>query len=111
VVRINAPPLRKSKTEIPRLIDHFIKKYATENHKTIQGVSREAMDLLLKYDYSDNVRKLENSMEQTVVITRGPLISTLDLPLTVRGAGSAVAKPDALNSGTFVQRWKRLNKN
>ncbi len=104
VVRINVPPLRKRKTEIPRLIDHFLQKYTAENHKTIQGVSREAMDLLLKYDYPGNVRELENSMEQAVVLTRGPLISTLDLPLTLRGLAPDAAKRDALTTGTFVQR-------
>ncbi len=44
-------------------------------------MSREAMDLLLKYDYPGNVRELENLMHRAMVLARGPLLSTADFPI------------------------------
>jgi DNA-binding NtrC family response regulator len=84
VVVMSIPPLRERKADIPLLIDHFLNKYARENAKEISGVSREAKDLLLKYDYAGNVRELENIMERAVVISRGQVISVEDLPFRDR---------------------------
>jgi DNA-binding NtrC family response regulator len=80
VVMISIPPLRERKEDIPALIDHFLKRYADENGKEIQGISSEAQDVLLKYDYPGNVRELENIIERAVVIAREDVISVEDLP-------------------------------
>ena len=80
VVTIKIPPLRERKEDIPPLIDHFIEKFARENGKEIEGISGEARDLLLKYDYPGNVRELENIIERAVVIARDSLITIEDLP-------------------------------
>ncbi len=80
VVTISLPPLRERRDDIPLLIDHFIAHYARENAREIDGVSSEAMDMLLKYDYPGNVRELENIIERAVVIARGDVISVEDLP-------------------------------
>ncbi len=80
VVVMAMPPLRERKEDIPVLIDHFIKRYAADNGKDIAGFSREAQDLLLKYDYPGNVRELENIIERAVVIARESVISIEDLP-------------------------------
>ncbi len=80
VVMMSIPPLRERKEDIPLLIDHFLKRYAEENSKAIEGLSREAQDVLLKYDYPGNVRELENIIERAVVISREEVISVEDLP-------------------------------
>jgi len=80
VVIMKIPPLRKRKNDIPLLVDHFVKRFAVENGKTIEGLSNEAMDLLLKHDYPGNVRELENIIERAVVIARDSIISIKDLP-------------------------------
>ncbi|MBN2438843.1 MAG: sigma-54-dependent Fis family transcriptional regulator [Deltaproteobacteria bacterium] len=80
VVMISIPPLRERKEDIPALIDHFLKRYADENGKEIHGLSSEARDVLLKYDYPGNVRELENVIERAVVIAREDVISVEDLP-------------------------------
>ena len=80
VVTMAIPPLRERKEDIPLLIDHFLKRYAEENGKTVSGVTSEAKDLLLKYDYPGNVRELENIIERAVVICRDAVISVEDLP-------------------------------
>jgi DNA-binding NtrC family response regulator len=80
VVVITIPPLRGRKGDIPPLMDHFLRRFAAQNSRPIEGFSPEARDLLLKYDYPGNVRELENIIERAVVIARGSLISTKDLP-------------------------------
>ncbi|MDP2839319.1 MAG: sigma-54 dependent transcriptional regulator, partial [Syntrophales bacterium] len=80
VVLMSIPPLRERKEDIPILIDHFLNRYAEENGKEIAGLSSEAQDVLLKYDYPGNVRELENIIERAVVIAREAVISVEDLP-------------------------------
>jgi len=82
VVTITVPPLRERKEDLSPLIDHFLRRFAIENGKDIQGVSPDSRDLLLKYDYPGNVRELENIMERALVICRGAIISTRDLPFS-----------------------------
>lgn len=84
VVTIKVPPLRERRQDIRPLVEHFLKRYARDNGKKIQGVSREAMDLLYKYDYPGNVRELENIVERAVVITRDTVIQSQDLPFGLR---------------------------
>jgi DNA-binding NtrC family response regulator len=80
VVTLKIPPLRERREDIPILIDHFIERYALENSKQIRGVSREARDRLIRYDYPGNVRELENIIERAVVICRESLLTLEDLP-------------------------------
>ncbi len=80
VVTLRIPPLRERKEDVQPLIQHFLSRFARENEKSIDGVSSEAMDLLLKYDYPGNVRELENIIERAAVITRDKVISVRDLP-------------------------------
>jgi DNA-binding NtrC family response regulator len=80
VVTILLPPLRERKDDIPPLIDFFVARYAEQSAKELDGVSSEALDMLLKYDYPGNVRELENIIERAVVIARGNVISVEDLP-------------------------------
>ncbi len=80
VVNILVPPLRERKEDIPLLIDFFLKKYNGKHKKNVKGVTREARDIFMKYDYPGNVRELENMTERAVVLTRGDYISIEDLP-------------------------------
>jgi len=80
VVTMSLPPLRERKEDLPALIDHFMERFARENGKTIEGITAEAQDLLLKYDYPGNVRELVNIMERAVVIARDNYITVNDLP-------------------------------
>ena len=88
VISVTIPPLRDRRGDIPPLISHFTSRYAIENDKDIEGISKEAMDILMKYDYPGNVRELENAMERAVVMTRGTVITTEDLPIHIRIARS-----------------------
>jgi DNA-binding NtrC family response regulator len=94
VVMMSIAPLRERKEDIPPLIEHFLKRYAEENGKAIEGLSREAKDVLLKYDYPGNVRELENIIERAVVIAREEVISTEDLPFRETPEGRAEDRKD-----------------
>jgi DNA-binding NtrC family response regulator len=80
VITIQLPPLRERREEIPLLIDYFLKKYSKENQKSISDISKEARALLLRHPYPGNVRELENFIERAVVLCRGEVIATRDLP-------------------------------
>jgi two-component system NtrC family response regulator len=84
VVTILIPPLRERRSDLSLLIDHFLRHFAEKNGKTIRGLTHEARDVLLRYDYPGNVRELENLIERAVVLTRDDVIGSSDLPLTVQ---------------------------
>ncbi len=83
VVTIVLPPLRERREDLPPLIEHFVSAFAGKNGKTIRGLTREAREALLRYDYPGNIRELENLIERAVVLTRDDVIGVEDLPLTL----------------------------
>ncbi|MCJ7784551.1 MAG: sigma 54-interacting transcriptional regulator, partial [Desulfobacterales bacterium] len=84
VISIVLPHLRERREDISLLIDYFFKKYSEENQKSISDISKEARSLLLRYPYPGNVRELENIIERAVVLCRGELITTQDLPFHLK---------------------------
>ncbi len=87
VVKIEIPPLRERKTDIPPLLDFFLKRYNERHKKAIKGLAREARDMLIKYDFPGNIRELENIIERAVILSRGDYLTTEDLSIsTSRGA-------------------------
>lgn len=84
VVSLFLPPLRERREDIPLLIDHFITKFSRENNKEGLEVSKEARELLLRYPYPGNVRELENLVERAVVLSRGKLITSRELPFHLK---------------------------
>ncbi len=97
VISIPLPPLRERKEDVPLLIDYFLKKYSELNQKKVLDLSREARTLLLRYPYPGNVRELENLIERAVVLSRGEIITTQDLPFH-------------LQEGTPEKQWERSEK-
>jgi two-component system NtrC family response regulator len=84
VVTIFLPPLRERRPDLSFLIDHFLRLFTERNGKPIRGLTHEARDTLLRYDYPGNVRELENLIERAVVLTKDDVIGQKDLPLTVQ---------------------------
>jgi transcriptional regulator with PAS, ATPase and Fis domain len=84
VVSLFLPPLRERREDIPLLVDYFLKKFGPVNNKEALEVSKEAWDLLSRYPYPGNVRELENLVERAVVLCRGPLITSRDLPFHLK---------------------------
>jgi len=81
VVTIKLPPLRERKQDIPRLVEAFLREFNIEHEKSITGISRGAMDLLMQYHWPGNVRELKNSLEGMVVLSAsGRMLDVSDLP-------------------------------
>ncbi len=80
VVSINLPSLRQRRDDIPLLVEYFIKKYSKEVRKDIEGITKEALDQLIKHNFPGNVRELENIIERGIVLTREKYITKDDLP-------------------------------
>ena len=83
VVNIHIPPLLERKEDIPILTSAFIKEFATENAKPVEGIDSKARSLLYNYSWPGNVRELRNSIESAVVMTKGPVITPDDLPPSI----------------------------
>jgi len=69
VFGLRVPSLRERREDVPLLVDHFIRRFAAHYGKTIAGVSKEAMAVLMQHDWEGNVRELENEIERCVVLT------------------------------------------
>ncbi len=80
VIRIDMPPLRSRRDDIPALVAHFLDKYRPGSGPA-KKISEEAMTRLLEHDWPGNVRQLENSIQRAVVLSRGEVISEDDLDL------------------------------
>ena len=113
VVCLRLPPLRERREEIPRFTDYFIRKYAAEEDRPVSGISREALDILMKYDYPGNVRELENIIQRAVVMARENVIVTDDLSPAVLGreqTGSEIAPERGLIAQVEALERKLIRK-
>src|SRR5829696_3651028 len=84
VVSIYLPPLRNRREDIPRLIDYFLDKYNVVNERRLRRISREMLNVLLRYPWPGNVRELENAIERAVVLSNDEDFTEELLPLSVR---------------------------
>ena len=84
VVHIEMPPLRARASDILLLAGHFLRKFGSENGKTITGFSTEALTRLTSYGWPGNVRELENVIERAVVLCTGTRIGPDLIPEHVR---------------------------
>ena len=78
VYPITIPPLRNRKTDIPILVESFIRKYADKHSKTILKVSKQLMDDFMAYDWPGNIRELENVVERAVIISNSEVLRQKD---------------------------------
>jgi two-component system response regulator AtoC len=74
VFTLNIPPLRERKEDIPNLVVHFLKKINLELHKNVRKIPYEVMEMLQEYEWIGNVRELENTLMQAVVLSKGDVL-------------------------------------
>jgi two-component system NtrC family response regulator len=84
VFPIVLPPLRERSEDLPLLIEFLLQTFAARLGKPVMALSRQAMDVLMKYDYPGNVRELENILERAIILARHETIYVEDLPLHLR---------------------------
>ena len=80
VIKIELPPLRERKEDIPLLVKHFMQVYSQENNKKIDRLTEDVMNVLENHDWPGNIRELENLIERAVVLTKDPVINRESLP-------------------------------
>ena len=99
VIKIELPPLRERKDDIPLLVKHFVDIYARENKKEIEGVTDDVLEVLEDYDWPGNVRELENLVERAVVLSKSRLITRNALPPFLLDRRAADQKDDGVRLG------------
>lgn len=83
VVEINVPPLRERKSDIPLLVEKFLRKYGVEYKDRLLGISPEALKVLERHHWPGNIRELENTIQRAVIMSDGA-IGVKDLPDTLK---------------------------
>jgi transcriptional regulator with PAS, ATPase and Fis domain len=110
VFPIRVPPLRERREDIPLMVAHFIEKCNQRMHRRISGLSPRAMALLMGYNWTGNVRELENMIQRMSVVARGETLDLEDLPGEIRGpqvepgSGSGGLKDLARESAELAER-------
>ena len=91
VVRIQLPPLRERKEDIPLLIDQFIREFSARQGKDIVGIATPALNILIPHDFPGNIRELKNIIEYAFILCDGAYILPQHLPEPFNGAIPAPA--------------------
>lgn len=104
VIPMKVPPLKQRKSDIPLLIDHFLKKFQKGAEKKITAFSPEAMDAMLKYDWPGNVREVENVIKRLTILCDDEVVTVDDLPEHIPHKGRAVrvVEEDFLEKGVTL---------
>jgi len=84
VVKLLLPPLRKRKEDIPLLAEHFIRKFNRLNDRKIQGISSEALSILMSHDFPGNIRELENIIEYASLVCKKIILGIEHIPEYLR---------------------------
>lgn len=88
VVRLELPPLRRRKEDIPLLVDQFICRFNRLQLKSVKGISPEALSLLMAHDWPGNIRELENAVECAFILCNKGFIGIAHLPGELTAADS-----------------------
>ncbi|MCS7215362.1 MAG: sigma-54 dependent transcriptional regulator [Thermodesulfovibrio sp.] len=98
VVRINLPPLRERKEDIPLLVNYFLNKFSKENNKPVPHIEPEVMEILINNDWPGNIRELANVIERAVILSPSGVISIKYLPKRIQEkTGTIEKKENTLN--------------
>jgi transcriptional regulator with PAS, ATPase and Fis domain len=89
VYKINVPPLRDRREDIPLLADTFLQTFRAEMDKPVEGFSDEALAALSAYDWPGNVREMRNAVERSLLSCRGTRVERYDLPDKVHSEDSS----------------------
>jgi two-component system response regulator HydG len=92
VFRIELPPLRSRRDDIPALVDHFVRKFSLAMNKRISRVTPAAMNLLQQQPWLGNVRELENAVERAMVVGQEPELREQDFIFKAQSVSNGSSK-------------------
>lgn len=95
VIPIHLPALAARREEIPALARHLLERHEARLGLQVDGITSDAMELLLEYTWPGNVRELENVLERALALSEGPSIGVDDLPESIRVPGPSKGLEDA----------------
>jgi len=93
VVHLHLPPLRERRSDIPLLVQYFLKRFNTRLRKHVQGVEASAMAVMSAHEWRGNIRELENTIERCVLFCNSEYIEVSDLPTELRRPTERPAEP------------------
>jgi PAS domain S-box-containing protein len=116
VIELGLPSLRERPEDVLPLIQHFVGHLALVHEKRVQGVTPEALRILMSYEYPGNIRELENIVEHGFVLTNAPLIGLEHLPhwlvtknqLPLPGGSLEDCQRSAILAALERNEWNRL---
>ena len=108
VMTIHLPPLRERRGDIPLLVGHFIDIFNKKLGKDLEGLSSEAMALLMGHDWTGNIRELENVIERAIILAKDRLITPSELPSSVTVGGSIQSSIEPGKTLSIKKATKRL---
>ncbi len=106
VVPIDIAPLRERKEDIPELVNLFVSRFAGDSGKPVEGISPEAMKVLVNYHWPGNVRELQNIIERACALAKGTTIEVTDIHLDSNPAKGADAGNHFLPAGLTLEQWE-----
>jgi DNA-binding NtrC family response regulator len=106
VVPIDIAPLRERKEDIPDLVNLFITRFAGESGKEIEGMSPQAMQILVNYHWPGNVRELQNIVERACALSKGQTLEVGDIHLDIRPAKNSSDGTGFLPDGMTLEQWE-----
>jgi len=107
VVEVRIPSLASRREDIPLLAEHFLKRFAVKNSKTLRGFSEEALGVLENYAWPGNIRELEHAVERAVVLCRSDTVELGDFPEAVRKGPIGSASQIVIPIGTPMEEIER----
>ncbi|HLQ75971.1 MAG TPA: sigma-54 dependent transcriptional regulator [Terriglobia bacterium] len=106
VVPIDIAPLRERKEDIPGLVHLFISRFSAESDKSVEGITPDAMRVLVNYYWPGNVRELQNILERACALAKGTTLEASDIHLDVRPPRGAESANHFLPEGMTLEQWE-----
>jgi two-component system response regulator HydG len=107
VVEIRIPALASRREDISLLADHFLRRFAAKNAKSVKGFTADALEALENYAWPGNIRELEHAVERAVVLSRTEMLAAADLPETVQNGPRGAAGQLLITIGTPMDEIER----
>ena len=104
VIPMTLPALRERKEDIPLLVEHCLAQFRSDMRKPLQGISAEALEVLMAHDWPGNIRELRNILERAAVMAQAPIITPLDLELIAPASPGGPPATDLSESLRDVER-------
>jgi DNA-binding NtrC family response regulator len=106
VVPIDIAPLRERKEDIPELVNLFVSRFAGDSGKPVEGITPEAMQVLVKYHWPGNVRELQNIIERACALAKGTMIEVSDVRLDSHSTKGVDTGNHFLPAGMTLEQWE-----